>query len=413
MTLSHHERALARLLSDAHLAGDHDLPRLFEEYAAQLGVTPLVVYLVDLQQQVLVPFRGSVEAEAGAEKEQEASLSVDGTVAGEAYQRVEVATEPLGDGTTRVWLPLLDGTERLGMLAVTVRGPEALDADGRALRTRLLTFASIAGELVMTKTLSGDTVVRVRRTTPMGLAAETQWSMLPPLSFGNGRVTVSGGLEPAYEGGGDTVDYAVDGEIAHLSILDGMGHGIRSAQLATLAVSAYRHARRADHHLAHVVQRIDAAVAESFDGVAFLTGHVAELDTGSGVFRWVNAGHPPPLLLRDEQVLRELHVEPTLPLGLGGLLDEDPHIGTVTLRPGDMVLFYSDGVVDARSPDGEFFGVERLVGLVTRHLAAGLPPPETMRRVIRSLLDHQEGQLEDDASLLLVQFHGDPSGLVP
>ena len=403
MTLSGPELALARLVRDARLAGDHDLPRLFDEYARLIGVDPLLIHLVDLQQRVLVPFLPPGRAGEGT-----GTLEVASSAAGRAYQHGEVVTEPLADGTTRVWLPLVDGAERLGVVAATVRGPDALDADGGALRTRLQTFAATAAGLVMLKTLVGDTVVRLRRTTPMSLAAETQWATLPPLAFGDGRVTVSGGLEPAYEGGGDTVDYAVDGGTAHLAIFDGMGHGIRSAQLATLAVSAYRHARRADHHLTEIVRRIDATVAESFDGVAFLTGHVAELDTLSGRFTWVNAGHPPPLLLRGGRVVRELMVEPTLPLGLGGLLDEDPHVGSATLRPDDMVLFYSDGVVEARSPDGEFFGVPRLVDMVTRHLAAGLAPPETMRRVISSLLDFQDGQLSDDASLLLVQLHGDP-----
>jgi serine phosphatase RsbU (regulator of sigma subunit) len=79
-------------------------------------------------------------------------------------------------------------------------------------------------------------------------------------------------------------------------------------------------------------------------------------------------------------------------------------LGAETLQPDDQVLFYSDGVVEARSPRGEFFGTERLVDLVVRNLAAGLPAPETMRRVIHALLDHQQGQLDDDASLFLVQY---------
>jgi len=61
-------------------------------------------------------------------------------------------------------------------------------------------------------------------------------------------------------------------------------------------------------------------------------------------------------------------------------------------------------VTEARSPDGEFFGAERLVDLITRHTASGLPAPETMRRVVRSLLEHEQGQLSDDATLMLVEY---------
>jgi hypothetical protein len=394
----------------AHLAGDHDLPGLFDEYAAAIGVAPIRLYLVDLQQRVLVPFLGP---DGPRQDEHPEPLAVESTLAGRGYQRVRVMTQPLPDGRLRVWLPLLDGIERLGMMAATLPSAADLDADDGAMRTRLVTFAALAAELVMTKTMYGDTVVRLRRTSPMGLAAETQWTILPPLTFSDRRVTITGGLEPAYEVGGDTIDYAVDAHTASLAMFDAMGHGLRSSQLAAMAVAAYRNARRTDQDLAGTVRRIDEAIAGSFRTEAFLTGLLAQLDRESGRFTWISAGHPAPLLLRDGSVLKELHVEPTLPLGLAGLLDERPSVGTERLEPGDMVLLYSDGVVDARSPDGDFFGIDRLVRLVTRHLGAGLPAPETMRRVITSLVEHQQGQLDDDASLLLVQFRPDGVALLP
>jgi serine phosphatase RsbU (regulator of sigma subunit) len=74
-------------------------------------------------------------------------------------------------------------------------------------------------------------------------------------------------------------------------------------------------------------------------------------------------------------------------------------------------LLYTDGVTEARSPDGDFFGEQRLGDLIVRNLAAGLPPPETMRRVVRALLDHQQGRLTDDASLALIQWQPEPTGM--
>jgi len=402
VNLSSEEYALATMLRKAHLAGDYDLPDLFEEYGAALGVDPVVVYLADLQQQVLVPFVGRG---GPGRDEQLVSLAIDSTLGGRAFQHIQVITQPSdGAARTRVWLPLLDGTERLGLLACSISAPEALDADSGALRTRLLTFAAVAAELIMTKQLYGDSLVRLRRTSEMGLAAEKQWSILPPLTFTNHDVTISGVLEPAYEVAGDTIDYAVNPRTSHLAIFDGMGHGLRSAQLAALAVSAYRNARRSLHGLTRTAHLIDEAVATAFGGDAFLTCHLAELDADSGALSWVNAGHPAPLLLRDGRLVKQLEAEPVLPMGLGELADqEEPRLGSETLEPNDLVLFYSDGVIEARSPAGEFFGIDHLVDLVTRHLAAGLSPPETLRRVVRSLLDHQEGQLDDDATLLLVQ----------
>ncbi len=216
---------------------------------------------------------------------------------------------------------------------------------------------------------------------------------------------------PPTQVAGDALDYAVGPDRAHFAILDGMGHGLRSAQLAGMAVAAYRNARRAGGSLPAVVHAIEAAVTETFDGGEFLTGQVAELDLESGLLTWVNAGHPSPLLLREGRLVRPLDCEVVLPFGLQHLT---PAVGSVplgseTLQPGDQVLLYSDGVIEARSPEGEFFGTERLVDLVVRNLAAGLPAPETMRRVVRALLDHQQGQLDDDASLFLVQYR--PEGM--
>jgi serine phosphatase RsbU (regulator of sigma subunit) len=185
-----------------------------------------------------------------------------------------------------------------------------------------------------------------------------------------------------------------------------MGHGLQAAQLAVLAVSAYRNARRGGRSLADTTAVIDTALASSFGGEAFTTAVLARLDTDDGTLTWVNAGHPPPLLLRDGKVVKQLVVSPHLPLGLGGNDPEatGPAIGTEHLQPGDRVLLYTDGVVEARSPDGEFFGTDRLADLVIRNLAGGMPAPETMRRVVRELLAHQQGQLSDDASLLLLEW---------
>ena len=154
---------------------------------------------------------------------------------------------------------------------------------------------------------------------------------------------------------------------------------------------------------------IDKAITSVFGAEAFATGVVVELDTKTGVLQWINAGHPPPLLLRNGRLVRALHVEPLVPFGLGSMVsDKSVHVGHEHLEPGDMVLLHSDGVIEARSPHGGFFGTDQLVELVTRHLAAGLSPSETMRRVTSALLDYHQGKLSDDASLLLLQYRPQP-----
>jgi serine phosphatase RsbU (regulator of sigma subunit) len=288
-------------------------------------------------------------------------------------------------------------------------------AEDDAVVDRFRRFASLVAELVMTKNLYSDTIVRTRRRSEMGLAAEMQWSLLPPLTFACDQVVVAGALEPAYEVAGDSVDYAVDAGRARFAVFDSMGHGLSSAQLAVLAVASYRNSRRQDRSLVATAQAIDEAVYDVFAGDAFTTALIAELDTDTGILSWVNAGHPDPLLLRGGHTVKALETDHGLPLGLGPAVGPAPHLlGTEHLQPGDRVLIYTDGVTEARSPDHQFFGVERLVDLLNRNFAGGLPAPETMRRLIRALLEHQQGQLDDDATMLLVEWRsGTQQRLVP
>ena len=71
-----------------------------------------------------------------------------------------------------------------------------------------------------------------------------------------------------------------------------------------------------------------------------------------------------------------------------------------------MELLYTDGVVEARTPDGELFGLDRLADPLEREAAGGQPAEELQRRLVRAVLEHQVGGLRDDATLLLVQWTG-------
>lgn len=400
------ETAVDALLHASHLAAPHQLPALVAEHARHVGADDAVVYLADLQQRVLVPFVGP---EGPGDKDLE-PLPIDATLAGRAYQHVEVLPQSLEAGAVRVWLPLLDGTQRLGVLAATLAasGPRP---DDEPTRARLVRFASLIAELIVTKTFYGDSIVRTRRRGEMGLAAEIQWSLLPPLTFACDQLVVAGALEPAYEVAGDSVDYAVERDRTSFAVFDGMGHGLQSAQLATISVAAYRNARRAGRSLTAAAEAVEQAVLTAFGGEAFTTAVLAELDTDTGVLSWINVGHLEPLLLRDSHLVRRLSSEPDLPFGLGVAQGGQPSrtfaVSSEHLQRGDYVLLYTDGVVEARSPSGELFGLDRLVDLITRNLAAELPPNETVRRTVRELLAHQQAQLRDDATLLLLHWSGE------
>ncbi|WP_157682741.1 PP2C family protein-serine/threonine phosphatase [Nocardioides scoriae] len=394
-------RAVDRLLAAADTQAPDELPRAVADAAGELGAADAVVHLADLQQRQLVPLPPAGSQEPGA-----APLGVDSTLAGRAFQTLQPVSGAGPGERVQLWLPLLDGSERLGVLGLTVQPGTALADEPAGLRA----FASALAHLLVTRNLYGDALLRPRRSRPLTLAAEIQWSLLPPLTFSDRSVTVAGGMEPAYEVAGDSFDYAVERGAARFGVFDAMGHGIVSAQLINLVVAAYRNARRTGRTLRETADGIEEAVDLAFRVESFATGLLCHLDTDTGRLSWISAGHHAPLLLRAGRLVRELAVEPLLPLGLNRGLDHtaEAPVGTEQLEPGDLLLLYTDGVTEARSPAGEFFGRDRLVDLVSRHLAAGLPAAETVRRVVHALIDHQAGDVVDDATLLLVQWHGPP-----
>jgi serine phosphatase RsbU (regulator of sigma subunit) len=216
-------------------------------------------------------------------------------------------------------------------------------------------------------------------------------------------VSIAGVLAPSTEVAGDSFDFSVDADTAHVAIIDAMGHGLEASRMANLAVGSYRHSRRRGLDLPETFTTMDGVVASQFGPDRFVTGQLARLDLASGRLNWVNAGHPPPLLWREGQPVDDLRCETSLPLGLGYVVAE---VAEVELEPGDSVLFLTDGVIEARAPDGSLFGRSRLGELWRDAAASGEVPAEILRRLCHSILDHQKGRLQDDATLLLISWTG-------
>ncbi len=414
----------ADLLAGSRHAAAHRIPEIVATHAAALGARSVVIYLVDLDQISLAPWGGR-----GAGGDGPATLPIDSTLAGRAYQHEELVVQaPHGQASwSTVFAPLCQGADRLGVLAVTLRpdpdpdpdpdagqqGDGAAAEDSGAPPSWIETLATVVADLVVAKAACSDTLVNVRRSAELELAAEIQWGLLPPLTFGSDAVTIAASLEPAYEVAGDSVDYAVEEHLARFAVFDGMGHGLRSAQLAALTVAAYRNNRRGGRTLVETACSIDASVELGFAGESFATGILAELHVDTGHLEWVNAGHPEPLLLRHGRHVKTLSCESGLPFGLGLQGGRDYPLGHDQLEPGDRVLLFTDGVVEARSPSGDQFGVERLVDLLSRTMADNLTAAESMRRVSRALLEHQEARLTDDATMLLLEWSPQRAGAGP
>ena len=264
-----------------------------------------MLYLIDFEQEILQPLVDGSSLDVPVEE------SVAATLAGRAFQTGEAVTADR-DGAVRVWVPVYEHSVRTGVLAVTVddAAPDVLD--------HCCNLGMLAGLLVASAARYTDLVHVRKRGRSMSLAASMQWDLLPPLTLRTEQVVVAGMLEPAYEVAGDGFDHSINGDRVDVAVFDGMGHGIGSTLLTTLAMGAYRHQRRERRDLAATHATIDDAIARQFGSDAFVTGVLVRLDTATGALELTNAGHPSPLLLRDRQVVGELATEATVPFGVGG-----------------------------------------------------------------------------------------------
>jgi serine phosphatase RsbU (regulator of sigma subunit) len=370
------------------------VPALVAAAVDELGATDIVVYVVDVEQLWLVPLPDESTHVAVPEPEGVAT-----SMAGRAFITQSSMTVDRDEGA-RVWTPVVAGSTPTGVLAVTV--PRGDEESVRACEE----LGLFAGLLMAAQGRTTDAFRLHQQRQSMSLAASMQWELLPPLVLDLPDVSVAGMLEPAYDVGGDAFDYALNGPVLEVAILDAMGHGVRSAMVAALAVGTYRHARREASTLVHMHANIESTLSARFGGEAFATGQLAQLERQTGTLTWVNAGHPPPLLIRDSRVVGELRCPPTVPWGLDA---GEAHMATETLEPGDGVLFFTDGVTDAEAPDGVEFGAERLADLVGQVMSEGLRPGDAVRRLVRAVIDYKTTELRDDASMVLVRWEGMPA----
>lgn len=320
--------------------------------------------------------------------------SIEATLAGRALARSEVVTS--GTDPTMVYVPLTEGSERVGVLELS---HGRWDDDAALL---VAPVAQLMVLLLISKRRYTDAVLRSRRSEPLSTAAEIQWGLLPPLACTAKGIALSGILEPAYSIGGDSFDYAFEPTGVQFAIVDAVGHGMSAVLLSVAVINALRNARREGGSISDAYAAGASILEAEFARNSFVTGQIGTLDAQSGRLVWINAGHPLPLLVRDGHV-RELRCRPSLPMGLGGGVDE---IAVEHLQPGDTVLFYTDGAVESRSPRGEPFGVPRLIDHLAVAVQEGVEPAETVRRLSTSVVAYNGKALTDDATLLLLEYHG-------
>ncbi len=357
-----------------------------ELLASAVGARSACIFVADYAQQFLSPVRDTESA---------ASVEVDTTVHGRVFQTGQAHLT-----AGHVIAPLVEGRDRIGVVECVFDRdvPGSVDLVDAICAALLLVLVS--------KRRYTDLVLRARRARPLSTAAEMQWDLLPPLSGHASGAAIAGVVEPAYSTGGDSFDYALNGDLLEFIVIDAVGHGMPAVLKSMAAITTYRNVRREQGTLETAYSEIDRVMVEQFRHSYYVTGVIASLRISTGELTWINAGHPEPLLVRDGSVMPTLHCAPSRPMGLGGTVREQQ---AITLQAADRVLVFTDGVVERRHGAVASPHLAPLTDLLLRATLDALAGPETVRRLARSVLDSCHGELADDATLVLVDYHGRPS----
>ncbi|MFI1658867.1 PP2C family protein-serine/threonine phosphatase [Streptomyces sp. NPDC020472] len=306
-----------------------------------------------------------------------------------------------GSDAVLVHLPVTVRGDRLGVLTVGLPS----GADVGSVLPGLGQVCEALGHEILVAERDTDLYVLARRATRLTLAAEMQWQLLPGRSCARPEFALGAHLEPAYAIFGDNYDWSVSAGRLTLTVTNGMGEGIEAALLTNLAINALRNARRAGLGLADQAALADQAVYAQYRGSAFVSVLLLCFDLATGEVEAVDAGSPRLWRLRGHSV-ESVSFEAQLPLGM---FEDSLYVPErFTVRPGDRLLFGSDGVYAASSPEGESYGERALARALSGTRL--LPPTHVPQAVLRELAAYHGGTpLEDDALVLCLDWYGTPS----
>jgi serine phosphatase RsbU (regulator of sigma subunit) len=363
----------------------HLVPERVVEVASAQAGCPIAAYVLDVEGSFALRLAGDVER---FPERIRAPVGVGPEIIPEALPQLRgLVSDRIGPST--LW-PLVVRDRVMGFLLAGDRPAVDLEA--------------FAGQAAMALELASgytDALHAVRRRKDTQPAAEIQQNLLPPRLARVDRADVAGGVLPGYDVGGDFFDYAGNADGLWLVVADAAGKGNSAAALSSLAIGALRAARRAGAGLQAAARLADEAIF-TLDMDLYLTAVLGSWDPNAYRLRWINCGHPTPLILRADGRVAELDGERTYPLGIR-FSDREFPVLSAQVGPGDRLLLYSDGVSERHTADGGRIGESGL-----RAILADLGPrsaASTVRGLQDAVISASPDALRDDATLLVLAPH--------
>ncbi|MCR4738071.1 MAG: SpoIIE family protein phosphatase [Bacteroidales bacterium] len=236
----------------------------------------------------------------------------------------------------------------------------------------------------------------------LAIARDIQQSLLPSTLLSDaGKYVDVGGLQvPAKFVGGDLYDYYVrDGKLL-FCIGDVSGKGVPAALLMAIAHSLFRTLSARDERPDSIMQALNSSVSDNNPDIMFITMFLGVMDLSTGIIRYCNAGHNPPILVKNGRA-EFLSTEPSLLLGVEPSAQYTAH--EMALTPGDTLLLYTDGLTEAENIQKDLFGEKRALDAAAEF--GSLPAKEQLSHIrerVSQFVDHAEQS--DDLTLLSIRY---------
>ena len=244
------------------------------------------------------------------------------------------------------------------------------------------------------------------------LAAQVQRLFLPSGKAAIPGLEIAGMMHPAHTVGGDYYDYIpVDDHTTQFVIADIAGKGVPAALLMSATAAAMHLEANHDRNMLQQVERLNTGIRAVSDDERYVTLMIAEIDTLKRTLRYVNCGHNPALLFRAKTGELTLMNSSCPPIGLSP--EEICNLDSMDLGPGDVLVFYTDGVTEAENRLGEEFGLQRLSAVVRD--GSSLPAKVLASAIFDKAADFSsEVGFYDDVTILVVKcLFGSSSTLTP
>ena len=213
-------------------------------------------------------------------------------------------------------------------------------------------------------------------------------------------------MDPAKEVGGDFYDfYMTNTDMLHFLIADVSGKGIPAAMFMMRAKTELKTLTEADVPLSEVFTHGNAALCEGNDAGMFVTAWQGGIDLTTGLVRFVNAGHNPPLVRHQDGQFEYLRSRAGFVLaGMDGVRYRTQEL---QLEPGDVILLYTDGVTEATNAHNQLYGEERLLNVVN---SIGFESMQELCRFVKADVDAFVGEAPqfDDITMVALRFIGTP-----